>query len=575
MAEISLNSLPLGFRFRPTDEELVDFYLRSKINGEHEAVQVIREIDVCKWEPWDLPDFSIVKSDDPEWFFFCPVDRKYPNGHRLNRATEGGYWKATGKDRKVLKSKLVIGQKKTLVFYIGRAPKGHRTHWVMHEYRPTLDELDGTKPGQTPYVLCRLFRKQDESTQVVFSEEETEHTVSPPITVQSSPDVTQSELAQGQKSPVNIVVPDIPLPVQYQSNCCNSSEGGRQISDLATFEQDQQLDEVLKWFTDSPPEPLDEELFPPVHSQLQTVMLSSCSYDPISNLRTGEEVDVQCSHNLKEPDTFVSEFVESLFNQSDDYLCVESSVGKNPAIQSELVEKMTSHDETHTSSQRDAKFAQGAVTYGTPTWDSNVSQEQRNVGSLKESCDPQRAAQISATNQLLTNQMNETDSGELVTTGIRIRARSPQDQLPVNAARQGNASRRIHLQCKFQIHPRRFDKNSSDGTFSSETKEVKEIESDPRSVTNAMYENHEPSVFETGRSNKFSHELGHQSGRNMRTQTGALELIRVPSVFSKTCPAHDPFWSVVLFSVVAVVVVLFVILVSSRRWLILEIAWGL
>ncbi|CAL5365493.1 unnamed protein product [Camellia sinensis] len=152
-------SLAPGFRFHPTDEELVRYYLRRKVCGKPFRFDAISEIDIYKSEPWDLPGKSRLKSRDLEWYFFSMLDKKYGNGSRTNRATERGYWKTTGKDRPVLHNSRTVGMKKTLVYHSGRAPRGERSNWVMHEYRLVDEQLENSGIFQDAFVLCRIFQK--------------------------------------------------------------------------------------------------------------------------------------------------------------------------------------------------------------------------------------------------------------------------------------------------------------------------------------------------------------------------------------------------------------------------------
>lgn len=52
-----------GFRFYPTDEELVDFYLRRKVENKPFTLDLIKEFDIYKYDPWALPSmFSSISS---------------------------------------------------------------------------------------------------------------------------------------------------------------------------------------------------------------------------------------------------------------------------------------------------------------------------------------------------------------------------------------------------------------------------------------------------------------------------------------------------------------------------------
>ncbi|KAG9155654.1 hypothetical protein Leryth_003936 [Lithospermum erythrorhizon] len=156
-------SLPPGFRFHPTDEELIGYYLKRKTEGLEIELEVIPVVDLYKFDPWELPEKSFLPNRDMEWYFFCQRDKKYPNGSRNNRATKSGYWKATGKDRKVVcRSEVTAGYRKTLVFYQGRAPLGDRTNWVMHEYRMADDLPQPTSNIQLgPFALCRIIKRNE------------------------------------------------------------------------------------------------------------------------------------------------------------------------------------------------------------------------------------------------------------------------------------------------------------------------------------------------------------------------------------------------------------------------------
>uniref|UniRef100_A0A0D9X307 NAC domain-containing protein n=1 Tax=Leersia perrieri TaxID=77586 RepID=A0A0D9X307_9ORYZ len=183
-------ALPPGFRFHPTDEELIVHYLSSRAGGDGGGglpVAIIADVDIYKFDPWQLPAQAVY--GESEWYFFSPRDRKYPNGIRPNRAAGSGYWKATGTDKPIHNSVTgdIVGVKKALVFYRGRPPKGTKTAWIMHEYRLASASAAGDplaavyKPAAAAsssssscrfrnvsmrlddWVLCRIYKKSGQS----------------------------------------------------------------------------------------------------------------------------------------------------------------------------------------------------------------------------------------------------------------------------------------------------------------------------------------------------------------------------------------------------------------------------
>ncbi|KAM1161888.1 hypothetical protein ACFX13_001044 [Malus domestica] len=147
---VHVNVIPLpGFRFHPTDELLVRYYLKNKIQGTDSHFRyLIPEIDVSKYEPWEIPAF-FPEVHENEWFFFTRPKYKDIDKTRRDRATDQGFYKSTGDEREIRaeESESVIGKKRFLTFHEGRGLKAKKTDWVIHEFKET-------EVGS--FVLCLL-----------------------------------------------------------------------------------------------------------------------------------------------------------------------------------------------------------------------------------------------------------------------------------------------------------------------------------------------------------------------------------------------------------------------------------
>lgn len=453
---MKMEALPKGFRFRPTDEELVSHYLRFKINGHHSAVGVIPEVDVCKWEPWDLPALSVIKSDDPEWFFFCPRDRKYPNGHRSNRATEAGYWKATGKDRTIKSRKSspsypvnanVIGTKKTLVFYRGRAPKGERTNWIVHEYRATEPDLDGTGPGQGDYVLCRLFHKADERL------DEVELTRSSPSTNISSPDEVSSDLFQEPKIPAVHLLNELEDVKKWEDEVDYRTPTLAPVESCA-FHGSSHSTEVYEpsrlFYKEARCNQLDNKVVDPLQSFIYND-LENCIGSPFADDFGNDHNGLHFQDGTSEQDASLSELLEVL-QKNDNYLCKESANREHSAaIRESLIPWHT--DDLDQIQSASSKVNDGKL-YGEtdkmmvhaqidPTYHSfyHYADEENDALVIKVK-DSIQKSDNSSYRTLQVKASSSAYSG----SGIKIQSRHPRNQpSSMNSNAQGIASRRIRL----------------------------------------------------------------------------------------------------------------------------------
>nr|AGL39738.1 NAC transcription factor 082 [Jatropha curcas] len=157
MAERS--ELPCGYRFVPTDEELVNFYLRRKVEKQPLPRGVVRTRDIYSKNPWEIFD----KSCNGFFYVFTTLRKKQNSRTRFDRTAGSGTWKNRfsksfpGDDGKS------FWFKKDYVFELNKNQSSADSsidngHWIMQEF--SLED-----EGSNSYVLCKISNKNARDSQ--------------------------------------------------------------------------------------------------------------------------------------------------------------------------------------------------------------------------------------------------------------------------------------------------------------------------------------------------------------------------------------------------------------------------
>ncbi|XP_042397601.1 NAC transcription factor 32-like [Zingiber officinale] len=177
-------AIPIGYRFLPTDKELIVDYLANKVAGKPVPSTAVVEADVYGTEPWNL-----LRNGDQEGYFFAKRKRKNAVGTRVDRRAGTGTWTLYSKKEESVTTldaegrEIAVGCKSNLSFNDG---KSKNSGWIMHEYE--LLAVAGVFQTQ---VLChiknRAGKMKKRSAADIPTTRPHESALSPECTTQTPP----------------------------------------------------------------------------------------------------------------------------------------------------------------------------------------------------------------------------------------------------------------------------------------------------------------------------------------------------------------------------------------------------
>uniref|UniRef100_A0A0D9XSD8 NAC domain-containing protein n=1 Tax=Leersia perrieri TaxID=77586 RepID=A0A0D9XSD8_9ORYZ len=194
--------LPVGSRFRPTEGELIFHYLYPRAIQKPLPLDFIPNIDILRHNPWDIVPAQEKKNGK---YFFTYKENKNPGDQRQNHTAENGLWRSAGSEVPIYYKPnggaydILVGMKRTFVFYRVKSSSAERTKWAMKEFRlagsclnsPVMGQVSngGSSNGEvtitmnndgalsaaltqvvpdSSWLICRLYTKRRRAPQVTI-----------------------------------------------------------------------------------------------------------------------------------------------------------------------------------------------------------------------------------------------------------------------------------------------------------------------------------------------------------------------------------------------------------------------
>ncbi|XP_056170503.1 NAC domain-containing protein JA2-like [Syzygium oleosum] len=133
------DTLPIGYRFSPSDEQLFFYYLAHRVRGDLSFSGFIPKFDVYEKEPWKFFD----ENADRSLYVFTKIKMKKS---RAERTAGSGFWKGVKTTDIEDHQGNIVGHKKHFNFKVKDGSSFERENaakgsWIMHEYSMLKQEV--------------------------------------------------------------------------------------------------------------------------------------------------------------------------------------------------------------------------------------------------------------------------------------------------------------------------------------------------------------------------------------------------------------------------------------------------